>query len=131
MQISDTDHISHFGVKGMKWGVRKESRSPGASGSSKPNHLSTLDDAQLKRAVERMRLEQQYSDLAKGRSTEKTIGKKFAEQAMTESGKQVVRAVTTAAIGVTSAAIATALMNRRIKKNPLPPPRLPPPFPKK
>jgi len=76
--------IEHFGVKGMRWGVRRSeaqlARDSGkkdgegdgeeASGASRNSHQSSrprspagLTDSQLQAAVNRMNLEQQYARL--------------------------------------------------------------------
>lgn len=85
------DFLQHFGIKGMKWGVRRDRRAvevttkPGgkvrtsggkgldAHGDAirarkaqqrvKGSGLNSLSDAELKKLVNRMNLEQQYSDI--------------------------------------------------------------------
>lgn len=60
--------ISQYGVKGMKWGVRKDRKS-----SSTPSAKS-LSDSELRNKVNRLQLEQQYTKLtAKQRSTGQKI----------------------------------------------------------
>jgi len=76
------EFIEHFGTKGMKWGVRRsraerakdsgeKEEKKSKKGSSEPKkvvgktntankHAENLSDAQLKRVVNRMNLEQQY-----------------------------------------------------------------------
>ena len=62
------DHLEHFGVKGMKWGVRKASP-PVVAGRTvvkkKPmaEKASNLSDAELKKRIERLRMEEQYNKL--------------------------------------------------------------------
>jgi hypothetical protein len=70
---SKDDFMAHFGVKGMKWGVRKDSSgsAPAAKSSedhkrvaelrTKPTH--SLSNAQLKVINERLQLESTYSRL--------------------------------------------------------------------
>jgi len=112
MSTQFPDDLMHHGIKGMRWGVRKSSS--GQSTNSPPKNLS---DEELKRAVERMRLEQQYKDLASGRTAQKSAGKKFAEQALTETGKQVIRAIAASTITLASAAIGMHYKNLKDKKN--------------
>lgn len=47
-----SDTIQHFGVKGMKWGVRKERKS-----------VKGMTDKELQKANNRMRLERDYKEL--------------------------------------------------------------------
>jgi hypothetical protein len=76
--------LEHFGIKGMKWGVRRQEGSGGGgrlhSPHGEPSHdaarakdlstrarkggTSTLSNAELKALTERMNLEQQYSSLS-------------------------------------------------------------------
>lgn len=80
------NHLAHFGIKGMKWGVRRKrgsdgrvggdssdssSESSGTSSGSKGGKtkakkvkVGDLSDAELREAVNRMNLEKQYKQLA-------------------------------------------------------------------
>lgn len=87
-------HLAHFGVKGMRWGIRKDGQ-PGSSqgpSSSKPTLAdpSKLSDADLRAAVNRMQLERQFSQLQQDRVKE---GGDFAKQMLKEIGKTQVRRV--------------------------------------
>lgn len=67
------DHLSHYGVRGMKWGVRRKIGPNGRvqKGSvdfrttkelrKRPSH--TLSNMQLKKVNERMQLEQKFSQM--------------------------------------------------------------------
>jgi len=84
--------LAHFGVIGMKWGVRKdrssgESRSGAQSAEAKP-----LTDQQLRDAVSRLQLERQYKDLTK---RELSPGQRFVKESMQQAGKAVVSAMIT------------------------------------
>lgn len=91
------DVLAHFGVKGMKWGVR--SASPGGSMPSadaksaaniqskiKRGNTKTLSNKELQALITRMNLEQQYSRLTKP-SGKKTAGK-FVADILLNVGKQ-------------------------------------------
>lgn len=67
--------LEHFGVKGMKWGVRRDAKSRPSSGDAKKSDAvkkkrrekgaKSLTNKELKAAIERMRLEQQYKEMNK------------------------------------------------------------------
>jgi ribosomal protein S18 acetylase RimI-like enzyme len=104
-QGSDLDTIlEHYGVKGMKWGVRKKrsrQTEPDSEDSSRvsgvKSRVSTqkttkiLSTAELKDAIERMRLEQEFSKLSGG--IDKTRSQKtaaFISKMLIDTGKQNV-----------------------------------------
>lgn len=64
--IEEVDNIiEHFGVKGMKWGIRKDRR-PSSSKSSKDykkGEEKRLSDQELRARVNRLNMERQYRDL--------------------------------------------------------------------
>lgn len=66
------DIIMHFGVKGMKWGVRKATKVRASANSSedhimkkvaKKTPISQMSTAQLKKANERLQAEKTYREL--------------------------------------------------------------------
>lgn len=100
------DVLEHYGVKGMKWGVRRKSRQVEPSsdesratskslGRAKKNKTTrVLTNAELRQAIERMRLEQEFSKLSGG--VDKTFiqkGAGFASKILTDAGKQSVQQV--------------------------------------
>lgn len=73
------DFLAHFGVKGMKWGVRRAEQEANASGDYKNlkevqtkakagGGTKALSNRELQEAITRMNLENQFSDLKKRRS---------------------------------------------------------------
>lgn len=55
--------LEHFGVKGMKWGVRKK---PGSSKKKSAATIAkTLTNKELKKRVDRLNMEKRYSELVK------------------------------------------------------------------
>lgn len=97
MNSTDLDAIlEHYGVKGMKWGVRKR-RSEGdraktfGSGRTrfKDKKVKDLDDEEINRRIKRMELEQRYDNLNK--STVKS-GKDYASGILSNSGKSAAGA---------------------------------------
>ena len=102
------DVLAHFGVKGMKWGVRKKRDSIGG-GDSGP-HKSTdavqvgaskakvkkggtdaLSTRELQDLVTRMNLERQFSSLAPPNKT--TAAKKFVADMLLQIGKEQAKRV--------------------------------------
>lgn len=90
MEYDMDEHISHYGVLGMKWGVRKD-----RSSSSKPlsahkasvkrekswkntyEKRSKMSDEQLRKAVNRLQLENQFAQQVQTASSLSGSGKKF------------------------------------------------------
>lgn len=107
---SDSD-IMHFGVLGMKWGVRKKKNSISRKEQKKRANKKTsrdyneteflrkrkvksLSNAQLKKAITRMQLEQQYKQLSKkDMSKLRQIGEKFLNDLMTSSTQIAVNTI--------------------------------------
>ena len=82
------DVLMHFGVKGMRWGVRnaeskkriarEESEDYSSTKNLRKQPVSTLSNAELKKINERIQLEQTYKqltakDVSKGRSASKKL----------------------------------------------------------
>ena len=86
--------IQHTGVIGMRWGHRKGSSGSSAS-SSKPKKPSVKDmsDDNLKKAVNRLNMEKQYTKLT---SEDVSRGKNFAKKYMAVAASAA--AATTTAI---------------------------------
>lgn len=119
MRVSDTDYFAHHGVKGMKWGIRKERPSSGRSSkgsgsearstvsrkTAKPDTRSEdrkrydeirskkrheMSDEELKAVIGRMNMERQYRQLDEDLYRP---GKKFAKGALKTLGNMGVAAV--------------------------------------
>jgi len=64
------EFLAHYGKKGMKWGVRQKepvggSDKPeeGSAGGKKKGGTKELDNVELKKVIDRMKLEQEYVKL--------------------------------------------------------------------
>lgn len=98
------DVLEHYGVKGMKWGVRRRSRpsSPASADSQRVSALKTsaksekstkhFSNSDLEDAIKRMRLEQEFSRLSG--NVDKTRRQKsaaFVKKVLSDTGQQVVK----------------------------------------
>lgn len=112
----DDHELIHYGVKGMRWGVRKARPTSGtrkkASGTSrlrkmvqkrkrqkaaaakakaapqekKSNPLSSMSDEELRRKLNRLQMEKQYRELT---APQLSAGRKFANEVLRSSAKNV------------------------------------------
>lgn len=106
MTITVDDILQHYGIKGMKWGVRRK-RGPSGRVSSdyssvrklKKKKLSQLSNADLKKIKKRMDLEKDV------RSAKKNPGQKLVDRVLGQYGNQVIGGVTGAAAATTVAYI--------------------------
>ena len=76
--------LMHFGVKGMKWGVRKSRiKTAGRWTSKKQAKIDGMSDDQLKKANNRLRLEKEYKQLTQTKLEKyrKRVGKAAEEAA--------------------------------------------------
>ena len=66
------EYLMHHGVKGMKWGIRKD---PERTGRQKKKKISQMSDQELRKLVERKELEKRYKNAISKPKKEKS-GKK-------------------------------------------------------
>lgn len=102
----DEEVLSHYGVLGMKWGVRKDRRLRNAStktsssstkkkpAQSVKSTISSMSDEELKRRITRIENELRLQKLL---TPPPKAGREFVKEIAKTAGKQVL---TTAAIGV-------------------------------
>lgn len=92
--------LEHYGKKGMRWGKRKAARNAGPASTnpgSRTYNSQKLNNQELKKVVERMKLEQQYTEL----NTKATPRKKsWSTYDKSKVGDVFVKALLTAAAGL-------------------------------
>lgn len=89
------DFLQHFGVKGMKWGVRRSvpassdaQKSLDVRAKAKSGKVKSLSNAELQLAINRMNLEQQFKRLA---VNERPPVQRWITSMMLEIGKREVQ----------------------------------------
>lgn len=106
--------LYHYGIKGQKWGVRRFQNKDGSltnAGKKRQDKMAdkekktamkkdvknrrTLSDADLKKKIERIKMEKQLKDLT---AEEISPGKKFVSDVMSASGKKVATALASGAM---------------------------------
>lgn len=91
--MTSDEIIQHFGVKGMKWGIRKDSK----TGSGKEN-VSDISDNALRERVKRMELEKRYKTLVEEKRLEERgpiqKGADEAKNIVAKTAKQTIQQTT-------------------------------------
>ena len=105
--IDEDDFLEHFGVKGMHWGVRRDSSGGGSGGShispdaarahtsattARKHGTSALSNADLQHLVTRINLEKQHGQL---NTRQRSQGEKIATEILVNAGKQTAQSYAT------------------------------------
>lgn len=116
---SSEDFLSHYGIKGMKWGVRRSERqlekarkrraassedsrsAQDAQAKVKKGSVDALSNKELQSMVTRMNLEQQFATLnEKANAKTKSAGRQFAEGIARDLARETVKSAVKNTIGV-------------------------------
>ena len=91
------DFIAHFGVRGMKWGIRKKSSSKGKSTKGKSKKVSDMSDEELRKKVGRLSMEKQYKTLKKNKRDQSIVrkGAKVTGEILGKSAKKSLTSFST------------------------------------
>lgn len=117
--------LVHYGILGMKWGVRRtpeqlgrrtpKKKKPKAMDADKKRKAAmkkdvkrrrTLSDADLRKKIERIKMEKQLRELT---AEEISPGKKFVSEVLSSSGKKVATSLVT---GATLYGVKAAMTNK-------------------
>lgn len=104
--MNNNKHLTHWGILGMRWGIRRGSKG-GSSSSDSPDHtravalkkkkISQMSNEEIRTVVTRIQLEKQYKDLKKQNISK---GQKFVSETLSNVGKQVVSALVNSLVKV-------------------------------
>ena len=105
----NNEYLEHFGVRGMKWGVRKD---PSANSQVRKSRAKmhknrrTMSDSDLKRAVNRMQMEKKLKTLVEEDLAPRRLA---AKDFLSKSGAAFVGA----AAGAAGAALVKAYLAKK------------------
>lgn len=88
--MSDEEMLQHYGILGMKWGVRRTpaqlARANGRAGKTESSdEIKKMSDSELRSKTNRLQMEKQYKQLT---SSEISVGRKFVQDVLTNAAKQ-------------------------------------------
>lgn len=107
------NELSHFGVKGMKWGVRKSRTSTVESSPRKKlksKEIKSLSDDELRKRINRIQMEKQYKQLTK---REQSKGSKVVKDILIGGAKVAAAAYVTKVVGDNIASVMDPLLGRK------------------
>lgn len=100
MENNIEEFLMHFGIPGMRWGVRRKRNTSADNDSARSiqkKHISEMSNDELKKLTTRLQLERQYKDL---NPSTIAAGRKLVANITADIGKQLVKNYTTKAATV-------------------------------
>lgn len=109
----EEEYLQHYGVLGMKWGVRKQKiktsignakksvrnyrksqkhyhKNINAKKRHKYRDINSLSDVQLRARINRLQLERQYASMLRDQKYAVAVGKNVSEDILYKTGNQLV-----------------------------------------
>lgn len=81
----DDDSLEHYGVKGMRWGRKRRAKKEAAEkAAAEKEAVKTMSDDELKRKINRIKLEREYAKLTEPQVSE---GRKAVVKLLREVGE--------------------------------------------
>lgn len=107
------DILEHYGVRGMKWGIRK--RSPAEEKERADRFRASkkrrvISDKELNDRIDRLQKEARLKELVE---KDLSPGRKMARQIVSDSGQKVLRNVTAGAMTVAVGAATKKIMSKK------------------
>lgn len=86
------DALIHYGVKGMKWGVRRKKKTAPVESTAPKKKISEMSDAELQKKIDRFNLEKRYKEALASTMPppkEKSRAKKLVEDILYNSASNI------------------------------------------
>lgn len=117
-----TTTLTHYGVKGMKWGVRRKKNIEPQKHASPKKKVSEMTDDELQKKIERLNLEKRYKEAlastVPASPKEKSRSKKLVEDILYNSANNVGTQAVTYVMGKGTNILLKRIFNEENAINP-------------